>query len=1752
MATGGFNPPTTTTAPLPQKRTSIGVAYARARPRSPALRSGSDPIDTTAAGIQLAPPPVPPPRRFSHRSTSNCSTSSSVSGGAENNSDLIHFSELEKRYSKTLADKFDLESLLGPSSAADDDGDDAARRKVSDPTRGASGLRSTGSSSTRLNGPCVDPIRDLQLSALDSNIYESLHTMYSGYTMLGGSTGNLMSSDEVSKRCRRRDEVTIDGRRRSLTPEPGTSIALTNNVPYCNATSANNPPERAPAVPPRKNSKTKPLISDNNTCGGMTKTVTCPADLMNFSPSTNVGAAAANKKTHARNPSLSEFDPIKKHSSATRTVDTSAQNVSSSSTFRELHILKASSEYDEIDAIYDSARRSAADDPIYQNYFGEIQDPFSVDTLTLIGKTWKEQSLHSSVKELDDDKPPLSPPPRPALPALKRCNSTKEALKKRPFEPLKPLTRIDREAAAFCDTVNRLKAELSATGNLSTNPGLVISPRVVGIPHKLMTFKLTVITSFSKEPVVFTCDLSSSVEHLINHVLYSVCDDLENISASNCILKVYGSSEFLINDSTIGDYEYVQTSLELSQEIRFSLLNKEFATRPLKRTVEDSREKMTLPQCMDGIETQVATIDSISILMENYTSECNKIKEQAMSNGCKKLQPRGVVQSAKAICAILGGVETIEVMRSVKHLECLCHEGVNFEKLQNKVGDDYASSGLAAASNKYDELESGLEVLTLSVTQLVDMYCRAHQNDYHVGVDEQLSDEVEVTNLLDNLIVHIGSVHKFPPEWQSSYEHLRVICSLFYGGRNLCPPVASVKALITTEGFSSMRKVVWDEWLQFPCVSLCTLPREAKLCFTLFGFKTIPGSGSEVSKQVKNPLGWVAIPMFDFDRKLAQGGFLLPLWPNEAAKPTSNCQAYMKPDAVVLQVNLPELDSLVRFPPVLQNGVCTKAVYDDLDDETKEMIQDILAKDTITFCNEDENELLWEKRHHLMGIPEALPKVLLAAHSWNWSCLADIYAMIKLWAPLPPDVALELITPVFPDEQVRSHAVHWLKAMSNDTVFDYLPQLVQALKFEIHHNSSLSEFLLERSMCNVRVGQRLFWLLRDALTDDKYRWRYQLMMTALKTVVGSMFNNELHKQEKFVRILASVAEKVKTHKDKEATLVRSLVDVYDMLKEEPVRLPLHMATIISGIDVKSCSYFASNAFPLKLVFKNEEKRADSIYTMFKYGDDLRQDVLTLQLIRIMDKQWLKAGLDLSIIVFRCLATGDKQGLIELVTESDTLRKIQTTHGLTGSFKDRPIAEWLMKHNPTELEYKMAVRNFTRSCAGYCVATYVLGICDRHNDNIMLKQTGHMFHIDFGKFLGDSQMFGNIKRDRVPFVFTSDMAYVINGGDKPSQKFQEFVDLCCQAFNVIRRQGNMFLNLIRLMTDAGIPGVNQDATKYVQKALLPDCSDAEATVIFTRMLEDSLKSISTQINFFIHNLAQMRFSNHDEGALLSYCPKVYSVHSDGKIKQAAIFGYQKRYNPDKYYIYIIKVERAKERVPTFIWRKYSEFDEFHQKLVITFPLAKLPPLSGKVIGRSNVKSVAEKRKQELDVFMRELLKTAPEISECDLVYTFFHPLMRDEQEGLNPHLQKIKELEPARPRSSTIQGQVKLSIQYKDTKLNVMIMHAKDLVPEDCEMPDPYVKLYLLPDFSKETKQKTTVVKNSSHPTFNQMLVYETSFEEVRRKVLQVAVWSHGRLKENEFLGACYINLNDIDLKKEMVAWFQLGSLPYVGPKKSST
>jgi hypothetical protein len=53
-------------------------------------------------------------------------------------------------------------------------------------------------------------------------------------------------------------------------------------------------------------------------------------------------------------------------------------------------------------------------------------------------------------------------------------------------------------------------------------------------------------------------------------------------------------------------------------------------------------------------------------------------------------------------------------------------------------------------------------------------------------------------------------------------------------------------------------------------------------------------------------------------------------------------------------------------------------------------------------------------------------------------------------------------------------------------------------------------------------------------------------------------------------------------------------------------------------------------------------------------------------------------------------------MLEMVTEAKTLREIQLSGGgVTGSFRDTPVSDWLEKHNPSQLEFGRAVMNFTR-------------------------------------------------------------------------------------------------------------------------------------------------------------------------------------------------------------------------------------------------------------------------------------------------------------------------------------------------------------------------------------------------------------------------------------------------------------------------
>uniref|UniRef100_G1L2Q4 Phosphatidylinositol-4-phosphate 3-kinase catalytic subunit type 2 beta n=1 Tax=Ailuropoda melanoleuca TaxID=9646 RepID=G1L2Q4_AILME len=1236
------------------------------------------------------------------------------------------------------------------------------------------------------------------------------------------------------------------------------------------------------------------------------------------------------------------------------------------------------------------------------------------------------------------------------------------------------LEERDEEVAAFCHMLDVLRSgsdvqDYSLTGYVWS--AVTPSPEHLGDEVNL---KVTVLCDSIQEPLTFTCNCSSTVDLLIHQTLCYTHDELRDVDVGNFVLKPCGLEEFLQNKHALGSHEYIQYCRKFDIDIRLQLMEQKAVRSDLARTVNDDQSPSTLNYLVHLQERpvkQTISRQALDLLFDTYH---NVVDAFLLADGDFPLKADRVVQSVKAICNALAAVETPEITSALNQLPP-CPS-----RMQPKIQKD--PTVLAVRENR----EKVVEALTAAILDLVELYGSTFDADFQTAVHGSRKHDLvqEACQFSGPLAFTVYATHRIPITWATSYEDFYLSCSLSHGGKELCSPLCTRKAHFSKYLF---HLIIWDQQICFP-VQVNRLPRETLLCATLYALPIpLPGSSSEANKQRRLPeaLGWVTTPLFNFRQVLTCGRKLLGLWPATQENPSARWSApnFHQPDSVILQIDFPTSAFDIKFTSPPGDKFSPRYVFGSLGEEDQRVLKNIMQKESLYWLTDADKKRLWEKRYY---------------------CHLE-------WTHMNHQDALGLLHATFPDQEVRRMAVQWIGSLSDAELLDYLPQLVQALKYECYLDSPLVRFLLKRAVSDLRVTHYFFWLLKDGLKDSQFSIRYQYLLAALLCCCGKGLREEFNRQCWLINTLAKLAQQVReaAPSARQGILRTGLEEVRQFFALiGSCRLPLSPSLLVKGIVPRDCSYFNSNAVPLKLSFQNVDPLGENIRVIFKCGDDLRQDMLTLQMIRIMSKIWVQEGLDMRMVIFRCFATGRGRGMVEMIPNAETLRKIQVEHGVTGSFKDRPLADWLQKHNPGEDEYEKAVENFIYSCAGCCVATYVLGICDRHNDNIMLKTTGHMFHIDFGRFLGHAQMFGNIKRDRAPFVFTSDMAYVINGGDKPSSRFHDFVDLCCQAYNLIRKHTHLFLNLLGLMLSCGIPELSDlEDLKYVYDALRPQDTEANATTYFTRLIESSLGSVATKLNFFIHNLAQMKFTGSDDRLTLSFAPRTHTLKSSGRISDVFLCRHEKIFHPNKGYVYVVKVMRQNTHEATYIQRTFEEFQELHNKLRLLFPSSQLPSFPSRfVIGRSRGEAVAERRREELNRYIWHLTHDAPEGAECDLVYTFFHPLLRDE---------KAAGASPA-PKSSQLL--------------------------QDGNDPDPYVKIYLLPDPQKTTKKKTKVARKTCNPTYNEMLVYDGIPKgDLQQRELQLSVLSEQGFWENVLLGEVHIRLRELDLAQEKTGWFALGS-----------
>uniref|UniRef100_A0A7N4NJD1 phosphatidylinositol-4,5-bisphosphate 3-kinase n=1 Tax=Sarcophilus harrisii TaxID=9305 RepID=A0A7N4NJD1_SARHA len=581
---------------------------------------------------------------------------------------------------------------------------------------------------------------------------------------------------------------------------------------------------------------------------------------------------------------------------------------------------------------------------------------------------------------------------------------------------------------------------------------------------------------------------------------------------------------------------------------------------------------------------------------------------------------------------------------------------------------------------------------------------------------------------------------------------LVVLAGLFHGNEMLCKTVSSSEVTVCSEP-------VWKQRLEFD-INVCDLPRMARLCFALYAViekAKKARSTKKKSKKADCPIAWANLMLFDYKDQLKTGERCLYMW---SSVPDEKGELLNPMGTVWSNPNTESAAALVICIP----EVAPHPVYYP----TMEKILELGKNGEHGRFTEDE-----------------------------------MLFLLSSWPELPVLSALELLDFSFPDRHVGSFAIQSLRKLTDDELFQYLLQLVQVLARVPPDRVTVPAGRPHRKIGRSSLSSEMHVpsvALRFGLIMEAYCRGSNHHMKALMKQGEAL--NKMKALNDFVRVSSQRTTKPQT---KELMHVCLRQEIY-MEALSNLQSPLNPSTLLSEVCVEQCTFMDSKRSRGSQA-AGEAAGSCSPGIIFKNGDDLRQDMLTLQMIQLMDVLWKQEGLDLRMTPYGCLSMGDRTGLIEVVSHSDTIANIQlnkSNMAATAAFNKDALLNWLKSKNPGEA-LERAIEEFTLSCAGYCVATYVLGIGDRHSDNIMIRESGQLFHIDFGHFLGNFKTKFGINRERVPFILTYDFVHVIQQGKtNNNEKFERFRSYCERAYTILRRHGLLFLHLFALMRAAGLP------------------------------------------------------------------------------------------------------------------------------------------------------------------------------------------------------------------------------------------------------------------------------------------------------------------------------------------------------------
>ena len=550
----------------------------------------------------------------------------------------------------------------------------------------------------------------------------------------------------------------------------------------------------------------------------------------------------------------------------------------------------------------------------------------------------------------------------------------------------------------------------------------------------------------------------------------------------------------------------------------------------------------------------------------------------------------------------------------------------------------------------------------------------------------------------------------------------------------------------------------------------------------------------------------------------------------------------------------------------------------------RDELNSIVSYGPMQELNAEEKDLIWRFRHHLTRDKRALTKFVKSV-SWHEPSEArQAVQLLPKWTEIDIDDALELLAPTFDNQAVRAYAVDRLREADDEELLLYLLQLVQALKFERispepdeggTHDSSLARFLISRATNNLMLGNFLHWYLMvecdDRSPDQVKETRklfakveFDFMTSLMESVQGPERRKTLLRQGELITVLSRISKEIRFSREdrprKLSRLKKYLADPKNELTsfDPPLPLPLDPSISVVGIFPEDSVVFKSSLFPLLINFRTATGTRYPV--IFKTGDDLRQDQLVIQIISLMDRLLRNENLDLKLSPYRILATSASAGAVQFIPSISLA-------AASAKYKGSILA-YLRANNPdTNAELgvrKETMDTYIKSCAGYCVITYLLGVGDRHLDNLLLAPDGHFFHADFGYILG---------RDPKPFAPQMKLCReMVEGmGGSTSSHYQAFKSYCFTAYAALRKSSNLILNLFALMVDANITDIrlmNREGNnargesiggsvvvEKVRERFHLEMTEEEAMRHFEGLIADSVGAIFPVVIDAIHNMMQ---------------------------------------------------------------------------------------------------------------------------------------------------------------------------------------------------------------------------------------------------------------------------------------------------------